>query len=131
MIDQTNDNQCPLEPWAKLHPKNKKSKRTIMNIFKQLWKKLWSKTEIDEKVVAAAQETKRRAERVVEELKDVGKAVKEVANQAGDVADAVKGKKRRGRPAKKSTTAKKPVAKKPTAKKNTRRRPAPKKNTKK
>jgi uncharacterized protein YoxC len=126
MIDQTNDNQCPLGPWAKLHPKNKKSKRTTMNIFKRLWKKLWSKTEIDEKVVAAAQETKRRAERVAEELKDVGKAMKEVANQAGDVADAVKGKKRRGRPAKKSTTAKKPAAKK-----NTRRKPSPKKNTKK
>ena len=70
MIDQTNDNQCPLEPWAKLHPKNQKKKRTTMNIFKRLWKKLWSKTEIDEKVVAAAQETKRRAERVAEELKD-------------------------------------------------------------
>ena len=52
MIDHSNDNQCPLEPWAKLHPKNKKKKRTTMNIFKRLWKKLWSKTEIDEKLVA-------------------------------------------------------------------------------
>ena len=26
MIDQTNDNQCLLESWAKLHPKNKKAK---------------------------------------------------------------------------------------------------------
>ena len=31
------------------------------------------------------------------EIKDVAKSTKEVINQAGDVVDAAKGKKRRGR----------------------------------
>jgi hypothetical protein len=35
-----------------------------------------------------------------EELCDVGDSLKEVVNQAGDVVDAAKGKKRRGRPRK-------------------------------
>lgn len=42
-------------------------------------------------------EVKRRAKRVKEEVKDVVEAAKEVAKQAGDVADAAKGKTRRGR----------------------------------
>jgi hypothetical protein len=58
-----------------------------MNILKRLWKKLWSKTEVDDIVIE-------RAKRVKEELKDVGASLKEVANQAGDVVDAAKGKKR-------------------------------------
>jgi len=64
-----------------------------MNILKRLWKKLWSKTEVDDIVIE-------RAKRVKEELKDVGASVKEVGNQVGDVVDAAKGKKRRGRPRK-------------------------------
>jgi hypothetical protein len=64
-----------------------------MNIFKRLWKKLWSKTEVDDIVIE-------RAKRVKEELKDVGASLKEVGNQACDVVDAAKGKKRRGRPRK-------------------------------
>lgn len=51
------------------------------------------------KVVAA--ETKRRAANVKQELKDVQAAAKEVANQAGDVVAAAKGKKRAGRKPKK------------------------------
>jgi len=72
-----------------------------MNIFKRLWKKLWSKTEVDDKIIAAAKEGKARVKRMGEELSDVGDSLKEVANQAGDVVDAAKGKKRRGRPRKK------------------------------
>jgi hypothetical protein len=71
-----------------------------MNIFKRLWKKLWSKTEVDDKIIAAAKEGKARVKRMGEELCDVGDSLKEVVNQAGDVVDAAKGKKRRGRPRK-------------------------------
>lgn len=42
-------------------------------------------------------EAKVSAKRVKEELVDVSKSVKEVLNQADDIIDAAKGKKRRGR----------------------------------
>ena len=42
-------------------------------------------------------EVKRRFKLVLVELKDVFKATKEVGNQIGDISDAVKGKKRKGR----------------------------------
>ena len=42
-------------------------------------------------------EIKRRFKLVLVELKDVFKATKEVGNQIGDIGDAVKGKKRKGR----------------------------------
>ena len=71
-----------------------------MNFLKRLWTKLWSKTEVDDKIIAAAKEGKARVKRMGEELSDVGDSLKEVANQAGDVVDAAKGKKRRGRPRK-------------------------------
>ena len=71
-----------------------------MNFLKRLWVKLWSKTEVDDKIIAAAKEGKARVKRMGEELSDVGDSLKEVANQAGDVVDAAKGKKRRGRPRK-------------------------------
>ena len=51
-------------------------------------------------VASAAKETKRRVKRVKEELADVGSAVKEVADQAGDVVAATKGKTRSGRKSK-------------------------------
>ena len=63
--------------------------------------------EIKEEVKEVVKETKRRARRVKQELKDVGEAVKEVANQAGDVVDAAKGKKRRGRKPAANKTSKK------------------------
>ena len=72
-----------------------------MNFLKRLWVKLWSKTEVDDKIIAAAKEGKARVKRMGEELSDVGDSLKEVANQAGDVVDAAKGKKRRGCPRKK------------------------------
>ncbi len=65
------------------------------------WKWVWSKTTIDEKVEAAVEEIDRRFDNVKTEMKDVADAAKEVGNQIGDVADAVAGKKRRGRPKKK------------------------------
>jgi hypothetical protein len=42
-------------------------------------------------------EVKRRFRLVLVELKDVFKATKEVGNQIGDIGNAVKGKKRKGR----------------------------------
>ena len=71
-----------------------------MNFLKRLWIKLWSKTEVDDKIIAAAKEGKARVKRMGEELCDVGDSLKEVVNQAGDVVDAAKGKKCRGRPRK-------------------------------
>jgi len=53
--------------------------------------------EIEDTIEDTIEETKRRAKAVKTELKDVKKATKEVVNQAGDVIDAAKGKKRRGR----------------------------------
>ena len=52
---------------------------------------------IPDEIEDTIEETKRRAKAVKTELKDVKKATKEVVNQAGDVIDATKGKKRRGR----------------------------------
>jgi hypothetical protein len=49
----------------------------------------------------AAAEIKERAQRVVQEMKDVGTAVKEVGNQIGDIPSAVTGKTRTGRKPKK------------------------------
>ena len=79
--------------------------------LKELWTWFWSKTTIDEqveeKVAEVKKETKRRVKRVKEELVDVKEAIVEVADQAGDVIDAVKGSKRRGpKPAAKKATTK-------------------------
>jgi hypothetical protein len=49
----------------------------------------------------AAAEIKERAQRVVQEMKDIGAAVKEVGNQIGDIPSAVTGKTRSGRKPKK------------------------------
>ena len=49
----------------------------------------------------AAAEIKLRAQTVVQEMKDVGAAVKEVGNQIGDIPSAVAGKTRTGRKPKK------------------------------
>ena len=52
---------------------------------------------IPDEIEDTIKETKLRAKAIKKELKDVAVATKEVANQAGDVIDAAKGKKRRGR----------------------------------
>ena len=49
----------------------------------------------------AAAEIKQRAQTVVQEMKDVGAAVKEVGNKIGDIPSAVTGKTRSGRKPKK------------------------------
>lgn len=69
--------------------------------LKKGWDWVWSKTTIDEKVEAVVEEAGERLDAMKQEVKDVAKAVKEVGNQIGDVADAAAGKKRRGRPKKK------------------------------
>ena len=76
--------------------------KKIINILwtyspQDYWIKLWSKTTIDEKAIAAVKETKKRAKVVKSELKDVAKAVKEVGNQVADSGSAVKGNARKGR----------------------------------
>ena len=61
------------------------------------WTWMWKQTTLDERVLAAATEMKNRAKATASEIKDVGKALKEVGNQLGDIDDAMTGKKRRGR----------------------------------
>lgn len=69
----------------------------MKKLLKKFWDWVLGKTTIDEKVIAAAKEVKRRADLVNQEVKDVKKAVKEVGKQIGDVADAAEGKPRKGR----------------------------------
>jgi len=69
----------------------------MCKLIKMWWSKLWSKTTIDEKAIAKAKQIKKRTKAVIEEINDVGAAIKEVGNQIGDIDDAVKGKERRGR----------------------------------
>jgi hypothetical protein len=61
------------------------------------WNTLWSKTSVDEKAIATVKEVQRRFKLTAAELADVGKAIKQVGNQLGDINDAVKGKARKGR----------------------------------
>ena len=72
-----------------------------MKYLKRFWNWLLGKTTIDEKIEEVVEEVLDRVEVIKEEVADVKKAAKEVASQAGDVIDAAKGKKRRGRPKKK------------------------------
>jgi hypothetical protein len=76
----------------------------IKIMLKRFWNWLLSKTTVDEKIVE-------RVERVKEEVADVKKAIEVVVEQAADIADAAKGKPRRGR--------------KPAAKKNVPAQTAP------
>ena len=57
----------------------------------------WSKTSVDEKAIATVKEVKKRFKLTASELADVGRAIKEVGNQLGDIDDAIKGKARKGR----------------------------------
>ena len=69
----------------------------MKKVIRVFWDWVFSKTTIDEKVVATVKETKKRVKAVKAEIKDVADAVKEVGNQVGDIGDAVKGKARKGR----------------------------------
>jgi uncharacterized coiled-coil protein SlyX len=53
--------------------------------------------EANDKINEVVTEVKTRVNRVKEEVTDVVNAAKEVANQAGDVVAAAKGKERKGR----------------------------------
>lgn len=85
-----------LENFVTQIKKNKMWKLT-KQYLKDVWALLWSKTEIDEKAVAMIYEVKNRYKLTTKELSDVAKAIREVGNQIGDIDDAVKGKKRKGR----------------------------------
>jgi methyl-accepting chemotaxis protein len=56
---------------------------------------------IADSVEDTAKEIKERAQRVMQEIDDVGAAVKEVGNQIGDIPKAITGKGRVGRKSKK------------------------------
>ncbi len=85
-----------LENFVTQIKKNKMWKLT-KQYFKDVWALLWSKTDIDEKVIATVKDVKKRYKLTMQELEDVARAIKEVGNQLGDIDDAVKGKKRKGR----------------------------------
>ena len=76
----------------------------MKNWLKKTWNWLLGKTTIDEKIVEVSKETKRRVNRVKEELGDVKAAFENTADQIADVVDAAKGSSRKGR---KSTPKKK------------------------
>tara|TARA_R110002051_G_scaffold321795_2_gene410447 strand:- start:23266 stop:23514 length:249 start_codon:yes stop_codon:yes gene_type:complete len=61
------------------------------------WKAIWSRTSLDEKAEKTLVEIVKRYKLTAAELSDVGRAIKQVGNQLGDVSGAVKGKPRRGR----------------------------------
>jgi len=61
--------------------------------FKDVWSLLWSKTEIDEKAIAAIEEIKRRYKLTSDEVAILLEDIKEVGDQVGDIGKALKGKK--------------------------------------
>ena len=69
--------------------------------LKDVWALLWSKTEIDEKVIATVKDVKKRYKLTMQEMQDIAKAIKEVGDQIDDIGGALKGKERKGRKAKK------------------------------
>ena len=69
--------------------------------LKDVWALLWSKTEIDEKVIATVKDVKKRYKLTMQEMKDIAKAIKEVGDQIDDIGGALKGKQRKGRKSKK------------------------------
>jgi len=72
-------------------------KNIIMQFFKDIWNYIWNKTSIDEKAIETVKEIKKRYKLTAQELKDVAIAMKEVGNQIGDIDNALKGEKRKGR----------------------------------
>ena len=69
----------------------------IKQFFKDIWNYIWNKTSIDEKAIETVKEIKKRYKLTAQELKDVAVAMKEVGNQIGDIDNALKGEKRKGR----------------------------------
>ena len=66
-------------------------------VFRIIGELFGLRTSLDEKAVATLKEIKKRYKLTAKELQDVGKAIKEVGNQLGDIDDAIKGKTRKGR----------------------------------
>ena len=64
---------------------------------KDVWNYIWSKTTVDEKAIATVKEIKRRYKLTSDELRDIANAIKEVGKQVGDIDNALKGEKRKGR----------------------------------
>ena len=73
----------------------------IKKIIRKFWNWVLGLTLIDEAVMEAAKETKKRAVRVKEEINDVAKAMKEVGKQVKDIPAAIGGSSRKGRKSKK------------------------------
>ena len=71
--------------------------KKIITYFKDMWNYLWGKTSVYEKALATVKEIKRRYKLTAQELRDVAKAMKEVGNQMGDIDNALRGEKRKGR----------------------------------
>lgn len=69
--------------------------------LKDVWALLWSKTEVDEKVIATVKDVKKRYKLTMQEMQDVAKAIKQVGDQIDDIGGALKGKERKGRKSKK------------------------------
>ena len=65
--------------------------------WKDMWNYMWSKTDIDEKVISTLEEIQKRYKLTAKELADVGNAIKQVGNQIDDIPAALAGKKRKGR----------------------------------
>ena len=76
---------------------NYNMKNIITQFFKDIWNYIWNKTSIDEKAIETVKEIKKRYKLTAQELKDVAIAMKEVGNQIGDIDNALKGEKRKGR----------------------------------
>lgn len=69
----------------------------IKDLFTRFWTWLRNQTDLDEKLVETFDETKRRYNRVKEEIADIKESASDVINQVNDVAKAVSGSKRKGR----------------------------------
>ena len=65
--------------------------------WKDMWNYMWSKTDVDEKVISTLEEIQKRYKLTAKELADVGNAIKQVGNQIDDIPAALAGKKRKGR----------------------------------
>jgi len=73
----------------------------IKKIRQKFWNWVLGFTDVDEIIVEAVEETKKRASRVKEEACDVVKAIKEVGKQMSDIPKALNGEARKGRKSKK------------------------------
>lgn len=73
----------------------------MKELLKKVWNWVLNQITLDEKISEIIKEVEERINKVKEEVGDVIQSAKEVGKQIDDVAGAIKGKKRRGRPKKK------------------------------